>query len=389
MISWLVNQVMAVFKAKHQPQSVMIALCLLSAYSFSVPQATYAEDPGLSSGQNEYILDVGDEIRIEDAIMGNLTSLEPTNDRVTLDTARISDEGLIDLPWVGPLHLGGLSLSAAQMMLNRQYGRLLQKPSITIQVITQHPMRVYVQGAVNHPGVYINGKNTQPDNKDHAGLGGVDVTEIYSRYYLTDALIQAGGLKANADYHDIRIVRDSPHPQILHVNLWQLFQQGDSAGDIPLEERDRVEVSELPASQLAFTDDWKSISRTNLGVGLFQVSVIGAVKQPGTYALSASDNPLAAIAQAGGFSPMANPKSVYLLRANENGQVFKKQLDASDDRLMKKGRSNWPSLLPNDVIFVDDSTGRQALAIGKTLIDRTAGASLLPFFSSLSSGSKK
>ena len=338
---------------------------------------------------NEYILDVGDEIRIEDTITGNLTSLDITNGQAANDTTHISDEGLVDLPLIGPMRLSGLSISAAQSLLNRRYADLLQQPNITIQVVSQRPIRVYVQGAVNHPGIYINGKNTQPENKDHAALGGTDATEIYAQYHLTDALIQAGGLKANANYQDIRIFRGFPDPQILHVNLWQLFQQGESAGDISLEAHDRIEVPILPASQLAFSDDWKSISRTNLGVGLFQISVIGAVKQPGTYPLSAMDNAIGAIAQAGGFSPTANQKSVYLLRSNEQGQVFKKQLDASDARLMGQNSSIWPSLLPGDVIFVDEASGRQALALGKVLIDRTAGASLLPFFSSLSASKKK
>lgn len=384
MMIWFAVGVKTLFRAPKKQGGIALGLCLLSLLS---PLSGHAEEPAAPSVQNEYILDVGDEIKIEDAIIGNLTSLDPTNDKAAGETTHISDDGLVDIPLVGPLRLSGLSLSAAQILLNHKYENFLQKPSITLQVISQHPMRVYVQGAVNHPGVYISGKNTQPENKDHAGLGGTDHTEVYSRYYLTDVLIQAGGLKANADYHDIRIFRGFPNPQILHVNLWQLFQQGNSAGDIALEERDRVEVPALPSNQLAFSEDWKSISRTNIGVGLFQVNVIGAVKLPGTYPLSASDTILAAIAQAGGFAPLANQKSVYLLRANENGQVFKKHIDASDERLMGKGHNAWPNLLPGDVIFVDDSSGRQAINIGKTLIDRTAGAALLPFFSSLATGS--
>lgn len=343
------------------------------------PQGT----PAKEISQDEYILDVGDEIRVDDTLLGNVTSLDPANPQPVTDSVRIGEDGLVDLPLIGQIRLSGLPLTEAQNLLNRTFENVLQSPHITIQILSQHPVRVYIQGAVNRPGVYISGKNTQPDNKDHAALGGADITEVFSRYYLTDALIEAGGLKANADYQNIRIYRGFPEPRVLHVNLWQLFQQGNSAGDIVLEEHDRVEVPALPAGQLAFSEDWKSISRTNVGIQLFQVNVMGAVKQPGSYPVNTKDGVIAAIAQAGGFTPTANPKSVFLLRANDYGQVFKKCLDISNPNLRSAKHADWPLLLPGDVIFVDDSLGRQALAVGRTLVDRTAGASILPFFSSV------
>jgi len=375
---------------KNFPVRLVIAGCLaLTILGMSMHMQSFAEPAPLGVAQDAYILDVGDEVRIDDALMGNLASLDPGNDRNANDSVRINEDGLVDLPLVGQLQLSGLPLAEAQKLLNRRFGKVLQSPYITIQVISQHPVRVYVQGEVNRPGVYISGKSTQPENRDHASLGGTDATEMFFRYYLTDALIQAGGLKVNADYQDIRIYRGAPSPQVLHVNLWKLFQQGDSVGDIPLQEHDRVEVPPLAEGQLAFSEDWKIVNRTNIGVQLFQVNVIGAVKQPGVYPVNTRDSIVSAIAQAGGFSSIADTKGVYLLRSNEHGQVFKKRLDISDHRLMAKQSRNWPTLLPGDVIFVDDSAGRQALAIGKTLVDRTAGASILPFFSSLATGGKK
>jgi protein involved in polysaccharide export with SLBB domain len=348
-----------------------------------------AESLMAEASQTEYVLDVGDEIRIDDALIGNLASLDPSNQAGSSDSVQINEDGLVDLPLVGQLQLSGLPISEAQKRLNQKFSRVLQNPNISIQILTQHPVRIYVQGEVNRPGVYISGKSTQPDNKEHASLGGSNATEIFSRYYLTDALIQAGGLKVSANYQDIRIYRGAANPQVLHVNLWQLVQQGNSAGDIPLEEHDRVEVPPLPPGQLAFSEDWKSINRTNIGVQLFQINVIGAVKQPGSYPISTRENIVSAIALAGGLTPTANPTGVYLLRTNEHGQVFKKRLVVSERQLIAKRRENWPTLLPGDVIFVDDSVGKQALTISKTLVDRTAGAALLPFFSSLAAGSGK
>jgi polysaccharide export outer membrane protein len=319
-----------------------------------------------------YRLDAGDVITVEDATQGPLTEHSIT----------IGSDGLVDLPLLGPVSLGGLSTDQAQTLLNRNYQAYFLNPDITIQVVSQHPTRVYVQGAVRHPGVYISGKNTQPDPNAPASLGNTDASEIQDAFYLTDALIQAGGLTEHADYADIRIRRAGSQSTVLHVNLWNLFRQGNAAQDIPLQEHDVVIVPSL-AIAAEGQPDWTAMTRTNISVGRFQVSIIGSVKQPGTYPVSARDTVLAAIAQAGGFATDANQRAVFLLRANPAGQIFKKRINAADPKLMGKGKAEWISLLPGDVIFVDNSPVRQSLAVGRTLVDRITGAALLPMFSAL------
>jgi len=320
-----------------------------------------------------YILDAGDEISIEDATLGALAG----------GPLRLADDGLVDLPMVGATNLTGLTVEQAQDLLNRQYKHYLLNPAINMQVLSQHPLRVYAQGAVNHPGVLISGKNTRPDSNDHATLGSMEAGGAISRFYLSDALIQAGGLRQDADYRDIQIHRSFPTEQVLHVNLWELFQHGASGQDIPLQDRDVITVTEMPRTELLSNDDWKTMSRSNISVGRFQVNVIGAVKQPGSYPVGVKDTVLSAIAQAGGFAAQASQKNIYLLRANSAGQIFKKRINASDARLLGKGKSTWISLLPGDLIFVDDSPAKEALSAGRALVDRATGAALLPIFSSL------
>jgi polysaccharide export outer membrane protein len=319
-----------------------------------------------------YHLGAGDEIMVEDATQGALTE----------KSTWIGGDGLVDLPMLGPVTLEGLSIEQAQALLNRQYSAYFLTPDITIQVVSQHPTRVYIQGAVRHPGIYISGKSTHPDHSNNGSFGTIDATETTDAFYLTDALIQAGGLTDHADYTDIRIQRKLPQPTVLHINLWKLFKQGASAQDIPLQEHDLILVPSVSAIE-ADNPDWQAMTRSNIGVGLFQVSVIGSVQQPGSYTVSAHDSVLAAVAQAGGFSDTANQRAVYLLRANSAGQVFKKRINASDPKLMDNGKADWITLLPNDVIFVDNSPARQSMAVGRTLVDRVTGSALLPMFSAL------
>jgi protein involved in polysaccharide export with SLBB domain len=328
---------------------------------------------------NGYILGAGDEIAVEDVNMGKLTT----------GRTKILADGTVDLPLIGEIALGGLSIDAAQDLLNEKYKAYYLEPSITIQIASPHPIRVYVRGAINNPGVYISGKNTRPASNGRYELGSSSLHAFSHQFYLTDALIQAGGVTHNADLRDVVIHRTFPRPQTIHVNLWALMKLGETIQDLPLHEQDIIQIASLPPQKSqAGNADWQQISGTNITRNLFPVNVIGAVKQPGSYQISGADGVLQAVAMAGGFSEMANQSKIYVLRANAAGQVFKTRVNASDSRLMKssrgrKAQSIRMTLLPEDVIFVDESTGKQALKAGGNLFDKAAGAAMLPYFNSI------
>ena len=322
-----------------------------------------------------YVLGAGDEVRVADVTMG------PLDEHV-----KILQDGFADLPLIGQVQLAGLALDTAQALLNERYAQYYVNPAISMEVISQRPVRVYVQGAVKTPGLYISGKNTDAENADKSTLGTIAAPGA-NRLYLTDVLMMAGGLKQEANLKDIQVVRQLPEPQTLQVDLWALFKSGSVAQDLPLLENDVVRVGALPPGAGAVSEEWKALSRSNIAQARFNVNVIGAVKQPGSYAMAASDNVLTAIAQAGGFSEMANQKEVFVLRANAAGQVFKKRVNASDARLKGKHANrrsdNWAALMPEDVIFVDESEGRKVLSLGNRVINQSMGAALLPFFNNM------
>lgn len=76
------------------------------------------------------------------------------------------------------------------------------------------------------------------------------------------------------------------------------------------------------------------------------VSVLGAVLRPGTYPLPGPTRVLQALAEAGGFTPYANPGSIELLRVQPDGTVHRFTFDYPDvikgkhiqqDRLLEPG----------------------------------------------------
>ncbi len=326
-----------------------------------------------SGPDNEYILATGDGVTVEDANMGLLTPQKIS----------ISADGTLDLPLIGIVELAGLSLDKAQALLNEKYKAYYVNPAISLQLLGQHPIRVYIQGAVHLPGIYVSGKNTQTQGTSKYSLGAYGTNLSFNRFYLTDALIQAGGVQHNADLQHIKIYRSVPQQQIIHINLWELLKSGAIIQDIPLQEQDVVEIPALPKEMLVDNTDWKILSQSNLSRNVFNVNVIGAVNKPGTYQISSQDNILTAIAEAGGFSELASQDNMFVLRTNSAGQVFKKQVKASDGRLTGKGKSDWVALLPDDVIFVDEATSKKALNAGKSLFDKASNASAFSFFNQL------
>jgi polysaccharide biosynthesis/export protein len=85
-----------------------------------------------------------------------------------------------------------------------------------------------------------------------------------------------------------------------------------------------------------------------------RVNVLGQVHQPGTIVFPPEEemNLLDAISRAGGFTRLANPRSVTLSRTGPDGRVTKFTVNA--DEIMRGGNSSAWKLEKDDVIFVPE-----------------------------------
>ncbi len=353
----------------------LLCLCGLLPAAWAEQAVGPAASAAVSAGANldsGYILGPGDEISVDDVNMG----------RVTESQIKILADGTVDLPLVGQVSVVGMTVDEAQAMLNEAYGRFYVNPAIALQVLYQHPLRFYVKGAVANPGVYVSGKRFDGNDNNQLELGTANLQQVFYKVFLTDALVMAGGMKYNADIHRVTIHRTFPRAEELTVDLWELLRNGSVDQDVTLHDQDVVEVAELPREQVVLNPDWESFAKSNLSRNLFRVNVIGAVKQPGSYQIKNQGNVFTAIAEAGGMTDLADADAVYILRTNSTGQVFKRRIDLSKGAITDPQWAGRTAalLLPNDVVFVDESRGRKLLKAGKGVFDRASGAVLLPFF---------
>ncbi len=323
--------------------------------------------------QADYILDAGDQVLIEDVTMGKIG-----------EKNKILSDGSLQLPLVGKVYAGGMSISELTDELNRLYKKYYVNPNFTVQIGVQRPTRLYVSGAVKSPGVFVSGENLRPQ-PGGTNPGGADSSENkFYRVFLTDALMMAGGLKYNANATDIRIVRQFPKPMTLHVNLMDLLTNNNTNQDVALRDKDIIEVPEVPKETVVMDAQWTNLMNTNVTLGVYKVNILGAVKTPGTYEVMANDSILKLVSDAGGFAENANTKQVFILRANSAGQVFKKQINLSDHLLKsKKPYQQTAMLLPEDVVFVDESGAKAVRKFASNTATQMVQASTFAIMSRL------
>ena len=70
-------------------------------------------------------------------------------------TVRVNSLGLISLPLIGTIALGGLTAHEAEMAISsRLAATYLQDPQVSLFIKEYTTQRVTVEGAVNKPGIY-------------------------------------------------------------------------------------------------------------------------------------------------------------------------------------------------------------------------------------------
>jgi polysaccharide export outer membrane protein len=146
---------------------------------------------------------------------------------------------------------------------------------------------------------------------------------------LLEFLAQLGSLE-NADLGNAYLVRDRKK---IKTGFYQLYQKGDFSQDLVLE----------PNDILFIPDNFEK-----------RISVVGAVKNPGTVNYREGLTFLDVIFAVGGFTEFADENDVEVLRRKEGGERTNISVRAKD--LMKKGDiSKNITIMPGDFIIVKES----------------------------------
>ncbi len=236
---------------------------------------------------------------------------------------RVDSDGTLGLPLLAEHpHVAGLSLTQAEALLKKRYQEsgILNDPNITITLKELESKPVTLIGSVRQPGVF----------------------QVSGQVRLMRLISMAGGFSDDAGT-TVQVIREdgSGAPKVTEVKVEDL-RQGSTEANLPVRGGDTVNV--LPAGS---------------------VYVIGAVNHPGRFLLpSTGQQPslLNVLALAEDLKRTAKPAhSVLIRKKGSNGEVEQIPVDLS--KILARQQPDIP-VLPNDVLYVPESTAKRAFSRG-------------------------
>jgi polysaccharide export outer membrane protein len=283
------------------------------------PQApTVPRELPQDSIRPNYVLGPNDQVLVRAA------NVEEINEK----PFRIDAEGNVNLPLLGRIRAGGLTVQELEADLTRRLREYVREPQVIITVVQFRSEPVFFVGAFKSPGIY----------------------PLQGRRTLVEMLTALGGLQPNASRH-IKITRRAEYGAIPLPNAIEDPEKKISTVEISMGSlRENVN----PAEDILLQPyDVISVERAEL------VYIIGEVGKVGGIELGERDSitVVQALAQSSGFSRDANRGRVRILRPVENTNR-RAEIDINVNRILE-GKDNDFPLLPNDLLYVSRSYSRQ------------------------------
>lgn len=225
---------------------------------FNNKSLTFEPVMNIATPQN-YVLGPGDQLIID--VYGDTQKSEKLT---------VSPDGDVTVPDYGPIHVAGLSVSAAQAKVSSRLGTYYESSNVKVTVGQTRTILVNVMGEVRTPGTYT----------------------ISAFATVFHALYMAGGVSDLGTLRNIKVFRQGR--QISVVDVYEFILNGRLAGNVRLQDNDVIQVG-----------PYESI-----------VDITGRVKRPMAYELRKDESLATLLKYSGGFANDAYKKSLRVKRNN-------------------------------------------------------------------------
>jgi len=316
------------------------AVELSRAEKFARALARWRAESPLSK-ETEYEIGPGDILKV------SIYALESPDRKSDLYPA-VSQKGKISLPLVGEVRCAGLTPLQVQNKLVEAYGKgFIKEPQISVSVQEYRSRSVVVTGAVQSPGIYELSTNTSSVLALLSKAGGLAEDAGDRLIIVRPSAKEEGGSEAKAGDSE------GPPTSTISVDLKELIDKGNLSLNVEVRNGDIISV---PRAEERY------------------VSILGYVRQPGTFKVKGSSglDVLHAVAMAGGLTPSARAEKCLLIRRTPGGRKIVR-VD-----LTKIVRGVKPPLLleADDTLIVGSDVAARFMEVFHGSI--SAGASLSP-----------
>ena len=223
---------------------------------FNNKSLTFEPAMNIATPQN-YVLGPGDQLIID--VYG------ASQETVTLT---VSPDGDITVPDFGPVHVSGLTVSAAQSRIRSKLGSYYESSNIKASLGQTRTILVNVMGEVKTPGTYT----------------------LSAFATVFHALYMAGGVNDLGTLRNIKVFRQGK--LITTVDIYEFILNGRLAGNVRLADNDVIQVGTYDCI----------------------VDITGRVKRPMAYELRKAESLSTLLKYSGGFTGDAYKKSLRVLR---------------------------------------------------------------------------
>ena len=231
---------------------------------FNSKQLSFEPQMNIATPQN-YVLGPGDQLIVD--IYG---ASQESN------SLTVSPDGDVTVPDFGPIHVSGLSVSAAQKRIRSKLGSYYQSSDIKVTVGQTRTIMVNVMGEVKVPGTYTLSA----------------FATVFHALYMAGGISDLGTLRAIKVFRQGRLVTT--------VDVYEFILNGRLAGNVMLHDNDVIQV----------------------GTYNCIVDVTGRVKRPMAYEMKANESLATLLKYSGGFADNAYKKLVRVLRNEDLKSVY-------------------------------------------------------------------
>ena len=322
--------------AKMKSISLVVLFAALNASGQVKPApATNAQQANCNSQvRSTYLLGPEDELQITGP------ELEELNNK----TVRVDGEGEIQVPLVGRVHVGGMTVQQSEQELDKHLSTYIRHPQVAIDVKEMRSQPASILGAVNSPGVH----------------------QVEGHKTLLEMISMAGGTRADAGY-SIRITRQIEWGCIPLPGATLDASSRFSIAQVNLQ--DIIEAKTPEENIQIFPHDVVSVPKAEL------VYVTGAVKKSGGFILGEhqSMSVLQAISMADGLGSAPDTKHAKIVRTTADNR----EEIPVDLKKILQGKAKDVAMQGNDILFVPDNTGKRvALRVMEAAIQTGTGLAI-------------